>query len=451
MQLDSLKEIMDLQKKLEFVHKQTKLALEHVKHYDAGGVTSNTANGGLAGLLTPQSGYSAQLAPTTNLNYAPTVDTSGAAAQNGQIVNGAVGAEQGLAGQLGQISTGVGPNPAQTMLNQATGQNVANTAALQAGQRGAASNVGLIARQAGQQGAATQQGAVGQAASLQSQQQLNAINAQAALQNQIAQQGLGEQGVQSGVYGTATGANAAQNATNVNNYAQAQGINAQTAQANAAANQKTAGGLFGAAGSILGSIFYKGGEVEKYDAGGTVGAGAATGATAGATAGGAEANPTINGQNIFQFLGSLAQNMNPQGQAQQDPMGLKSLGAGIGSVASSLGLARGGYCEGLHDSHVANYFAQGGKSSSVKAMVSPGERYLNPEEVKQVQHGANPLKLGTVFKGQAKVKGDSLENDTIPVTLEDGGEVLPRHIENKLSPDKARLFILKSLAKKGLK
>jgi hypothetical protein len=78
-------------------------------------------------------------------------------------------------GQLQGIANGTGPNPAQTMLNQATGQNVANQAALMAGQRGAGANVGLMARQAAQQGAATQQQAVGQGATMQAQQSLNAL------------------------------------------------------------------------------------------------------------------------------------------------------------------------------------------------------------------------------------------------------------------------------------
>lgn len=85
--------------------------------------------------------------------------------------------QQALAGQLGQLAAGQGPNPALEQLRQATGQNVANQAALMAGQRGAGGNVGLMARQIGQQGATTQQQAVGQAAALQAQQQLGAIGA----------------------------------------------------------------------------------------------------------------------------------------------------------------------------------------------------------------------------------------------------------------------------------
>ncbi len=44
--------------------------------------------------------------------------------------------QQNLLSQLGDQSQGLGPNPAMAQLNQSTGQNVANQAALMAGQRG---------------------------------------------------------------------------------------------------------------------------------------------------------------------------------------------------------------------------------------------------------------------------------------------------------------------------
>lgn len=103
------------------------------------------------------------------------------------------------------------------------------------------------------------------------------------------------------------------------------------------------------------------------------------------------------------------------------------------------------YCAGPHDSHVAN-FLHGGK---VEAMVSPDEVYLSPEKVREVIHeGANPLKIGLKIPGKAKVKGDSLKNDTVPMTLEEGGVVIPRHVTRKMSPEKAELFVHRALARK---
>ncbi len=149
----------------------------------------------------------------------------------------AFGAQQALANQLGNagglqaqqaalqgfqgIANGTGPNVAQAQLNQATGANVANQAAMMAGQRGANQNVGMLARQAAQQGAATQQQAAGQAATLQAQQQQAALGQMA---------GIG-QGL--------TGAQAAQQ-TAMANTAQAQANNqlaAQAAMAGTAATQ----------------------------------------------------------------------------------------------------------------------------------------------------------------------------------------------------------------------
>lgn len=85
--------------------------------------------------------------------------------------------QQALANQLQGLANGQGPNPALAQLRQTTGQNIAAQNALMAGQRGASSNVGLLARQAAQQGAATQQQAVGQGAQLRANQQLAGIGA----------------------------------------------------------------------------------------------------------------------------------------------------------------------------------------------------------------------------------------------------------------------------------
>src|ERR1700679_261280 len=81
--------------------------------------------------------------------------------QNQQALQGqnGLGNQSQVYGQLQGVANGTGPNPAQAQLAQATGANTANQAALMAGQRGSAANVGLLARQAAQQGAANQQAA----------------------------------------------------------------------------------------------------------------------------------------------------------------------------------------------------------------------------------------------------------------------------------------------------
>lgn len=159
-------------------------------------------------LANQQAGLQATGAQGTALSQQQAMNNqlSGAAGSGIQAQQSALAAQQDLAAQYQGIANGTGPNPAQAMLNQQTGANVANQAALMAGQRGAASNVGLIARQAAQQGAATQQQAVGQGATMQAQQSLNALGQIGNTQSNIASQGAGLVGqAQSGI-GAAQGA-----------------------------------------------------------------------------------------------------------------------------------------------------------------------------------------------------------------------------------------------------
>lgn len=181
--------------------------------------------------------------------------------------------QQGLANQLQGVANGTGPNPAQNMLNQATGQNVSNQAALMAGQRGASANTGLIARQAAMQGANTQQQAAGQAATMQSQQQLAAMqqlqNQQASMGNlantQVGQaqtglQQLGQQSLQqqANLYGLQS---------NINS------TNAGIAAQNAGAQAGLLGNMMGGVGSAIGMIGKLGGSSTAGGAGGDLMAG----------------------------------------------------------------------------------------------------------------------------------------------------------------------------------
>lgn len=170
--------------------------------------------------------------------------------------------QQQLAGQLQNQANGQGPNPVQAQLAQNTAQNVGQQASLQAGQRGASSNVGLMSRNIGQQGANIQQQSVGQAATLGAQQQLAAQQAlmqqqnsmaglatnqvgqlQTGVQNQTAatqnQQGMQLQNLQNW---NALNANAAQGASsNAVEYSK------QNMQQNAATAQGIGAGLAGSA------------------------------------------------------------------------------------------------------------------------------------------------------------------------------------------------------------
>lgn len=155
--------------------------------------------GGLLGTSGGASGSGFNAPQAAPLNPGLTADQLGTAytgAQNSlgsqQALLAALQGQNGLQnqsqvyGQLQGVANGVGPNPAQAMLNQSTGQNVANQAALMGSARGANANAGLIGRQAAQQGAQIQQNAAGQAATLQANQQMGALGQMGSLANQQA-------------------------------------------------------------------------------------------------------------------------------------------------------------------------------------------------------------------------------------------------------------------------
>lgn len=198
-------------------------------------------------------------------------------AQNGiQNQSDVFAQQQALANQIQGVANGTGPNPALQQFQNATGQNIANQAALMAGQRGSGANAGLLARQAAQQGAGIQQQAVGQGAALQAQQQLNAMQALQGQQAQMA--GLAGQQVGQLQQGTGLYNQAAQGEQNallnaLGQYNQAQvGSTSSKNSANAAIQGKVAegqqgllGGVLGGVGSVLGLA--EGGEVPASNVG----------------------------------------------------------------------------------------------------------------------------------------------------------------------------------------
>lgn len=164
-----------------------------------------------------------------------------------QAQNG-LGNQSSVFNQLQAQANGTGPSVAQTQLNQATGQNVANQAALAAGQRGSSANAGLMARQAGMQGANIQQNAAGQAATLRANETTNALGQMGSLANQqVNQQQTGLQNysntalnAQSNVLNGIAG----QNSAAIQNQA---GVNSADAQFQSA----IIGGIAGGAGAAL--------------------------------------------------------------------------------------------------------------------------------------------------------------------------------------------------------
>lgn len=292
---------MSHEKMLQFVQQMTKSGLQHFD--DGGGVNttlggpttpgaqSNVAGGSFTGaignFLGTNNNYQAQGAPiqagtnAAQLNNAYTGANNALETQAGVTNTLNAGLNQGantqsnLTNQLTAESNGQGPNPALASLNQQTGQNIAQQAALAAGTRGAGANAGLLAAQNAQQGASTQQQAVGQAATQQAQQQLAAQNnLQNLAANQVAQGTSATQALnqaQQGEQGILQNANTATNNANVSSQENINNVNAGVASQNVNSNGNIVSGIGNALSNIpvIGSFLAKGGMV-KMDKGGHV-------------------------------------------------------------------------------------------------------------------------------------------------------------------------------------
>ena len=323
--------------------------------------------------------------------------------------------------QLQGVANGTGPNPAQAMLNNTTGQNISNQAALMAGQRGAAANPALLARQAAMQGGALQQQSAGQAAALQANQSLNAMNQLGGIANtQVANQ-IGQTNQL-----PSTAFNAQNNLISVmNGYQNAMVVNQSNVNS---ANAGLASSDIQGQDAVLGGLL------------GGAGAAAASSGTKKAEGGLIEPQPSPA----------------PQMQQKQQYAGPKSSAVKF--------LSGNSYKKELPQqfnawdttpsgppvdpkSLEAPGFAKGGK---VPAMVSPGERYLPPHEVKEVAKGKKaPLAAGEKIPGTPKYPGNDYRNDVVPKTLDAGGIVIPNKVLQSKDPHKkAAKFVAAVLAKK---
>lgn len=401
-----------------------------------------------------------------------------------QAQNG-LGNQASVFNQLQGVANGTGPNPAAAQLAQATGNNTANQAALMAGQRGAGQNVGLIARQAAQQGGANQQNAAGQAASLQASQSLNAMgqlsgiaNQQVAnQQNAVAGYSQAAQNEQQNLLNSvAQYNNAAVGNTSSQNSANGSLANTivggQFGLAGGAAKGASGGAAAGATGGKVGAS-HIGNNPRMYADGGQVAPGSTNngpGFVEQHILGGMQSNAPSNqapapqsSGNKFQFAQTAQGGGQQVGESINSGLmaagkGLYNMFKGPGDQSPSDAAMSGGYAgrsdmagpsaQNMDDAGAATMaMAKGGK---VDAMLSPGEKYLNPREVKAAEQGRDPLSMGKKVPGKAKVKGDSLKNDTVPAKLEEGGIVLPRHVMESKNPHwEAHKFVSAILAKEG--
>ncbi len=376
------------------------------------------------------------IAPTTSGQLSTAYTGSQGALSSQQALLNALQAQNGIGNQtqnynqLQGVINGTGPNPAQAMLHQATGQNVANQAALMAGQRGASANTGLMARQAAQQGAAIQQNAVGQGATMQAQQSLGALGQAGAMAN-----------MQAGQQANATTANtqaqlqAQSNLLNAN-----QGYNAAKADLQSganAANASMANTSMGQQGNMLGGILNgagkaialaaKGGEVQRMAQGGQMGSPLAQGASS-----------------LFgQFINQNQVNPN-QGNTTKQPIfsdaGKSALGQGASNMTSSLmGLFKdsGPSAGGM------------GAPGGAGAGVAKGMQTAFAAQGGQIDYRqGGPVQAQDASQKAVKA-GNSYDNDKIPAVLSEHEIVIPRNITMGKDPVAASAkFVAQTLAKR---
>lgn len=408
--------------------------------------------GGLPGLLGFGSGAAgtsfngpqqASLTAPTNtqqIGQAYTGTQNSLAAQNNLL--SALQAQNGLQnqnqvyGQLQGIASGA-VNPAQAQFAQNTSQNVANQAALMAGQRGANQNVGLIARQAAQQGAATQQQAVGQEATQQATNQINAIGAAGNLATTQAQQQIGQ-----------TNANAqAQQSEQANLLNALQGYNTNQVQSQASVN---AGNAALAGQQMTGQQGLIGGTLGSLGLSGFSAAGAAGGEVQKMATGGMPAQPMPgNGaQSEFgQFLSGGGVQQAPQGSVEMTPTWQPKSGFGgpqakkAPAPSSQLpGPVAGGPVAAIAPDAVAA--APSGSALSLAAIGAAKGGVAGDFRSGGKVSAKSP-------KEKAVAKGNNYSNDKIPAVLSEHEIVLPRSVTMSKDPVKeSAKFVAQIIAKR---
>lgn len=338
-----------------------------------------------------------------------------------------------LANQYQALAAGQGPNPAQTMLAQNTGQNMQQQAAMMAGARGAQSNPGMIARQAALQGGQMQQQAVGQAATLGAQQQLGAMQAQAGQQGQMANlatAGVGQQQTALSQLGNQNLAYQQMIAQGISAQNQ-QRVGAQIANTNASAGiQNTAmnnsAGMAGGAMQGIGllgaaALLAQGGQVPGYADGGPVGIQQQT----------SGALPNARASLAKMQIGLPVDNTAPKSGAAALQTGVATGINAFGSAAMSL--------LGRHTNGDTINIGGGNDMSSQMNPNLSGSFSGSTDLSGPLGAGAMGASKGGKVSGKAKTKGDSYSNDTVSAKLSPGEIVIPRsHVDN---PGKAASFL----------
>lgn len=369
--------------------------------------------------------------------------------------NSAISGLQNAAGMYGDIAQGLGPNPAQAMLNQQTGQNIQNQAALMAGQRGAGANTGLLARQAGQMGGNLQQQAVGQGAVMQANQQLAGLQGFTGAQQALGGLGTtqvgqlqGQQGVQAGMANQIAGQQIGQvntnaqnalanqqmmqnalagiNNANVANQGNVNAGNVSLAQSNITAKSGLLGGLTNAAGAGVGMVSgAEGGQVvKKYAAGNVV-----DGSMPEESAAAPEANDPNKPQSSLGKYMSAVGGMGTQKEQKDigDIAGIVAMFASKGGLAES-----GGHVKANEPEQKAVKSGNSYDNDKIPAKLSEGEIVLP----RSVTMAADPIAAAAAFVKDTIAKRKAIpQGDASPKMMKDAGDLDAAKTEDQVNAE----------------
>lgn len=408
----------------------------------AGGINGTGIAGPSAAAITP--GTNADQLQTAYGGAQNSLQSQQALMAALQSQNG-IGNQNQVYGQLQGVANGTGPNPAQAMLNQSTGQNVQNQAALMAGQRGAGANAGLMARQAAQQGAGIQQNAAGQAATMQANQSLNAINAAGNMaNNQVANQmnaTSANTGAQQAEQGLLQGANSQANNANVSMQGNINAVQGQLANTTMQGQQGLIGGAMQGIGQAM--TLAQGGVVHKFADGGMNG-----GPNLGIQGVDPEPKSPFNlgvdtnlspPQAISGPSSAAGQFLSPQGGGAASAGSAPSApvptfgGGDTGATALQQGAA-GILGSGSKTIQDIVGMAQQGASSIMGGGGGGGGGIAALAALSQGGNVGSKLKAGGPVPGQAPVKGNSFKNDKVKALLSPGEGVIDRETMNDKGP-----------------
>lgn len=411
-----------------------------------GGGLPNPLSSGSLGI---QNGFVATGAPIQGQNF--TGELSNAQGN----FNQAFGNESNLATALQGEMTGAGPNPAMLEAQQMNENAIKSNAGTVASMKGI--SPALAQRMAAQNAATMQQGAANQGAITQANQQLAVQNALGNLYGSQANQSMGQQS-------TLQNALAAYNNANVGMQSNLNNTNQATSAQNAATNAGLIGGAMQGVSGLM--SLSKGGvvpnqkpAVKGYDMGGPV-----TPAPAMGNWGFNDMAPVDNDA----VMGMTSQYINAGGKALDQ--GLSSVGENL-SLSKLMGSGGGGEQDGQQmagGAGDAGGITGGGMMSpgaemgggeggglALLALASKGgEINDHMTHMAKIYHpnfkGNAKLKsAGGKVPGQAKVKGDSSKNDTVPTMLSPGEIVLPRSVTQSKDPVKAAAdFVAEKLREK---